>query len=338
MDTSFNAQLIHFFRVFLYRFDISPELLKKSTEYFGYNPRRCFKSASSVQQLEVEKGVIESRITELATEERNMVRVLLSSRDDDTGVSHSIFQISPKDRLRYFFQCKFSHVSQWALDTFLETFEAQQAAAATEFYRLISLLPDAASLWGQVFKRLVFKHLAGTDAEHEFPVRGLSESESILGPTTWTFRGPIPRFKFRQEKDFIDAITNAVQNANPLHLVPSVPNFAAVDSIVYDPNEVLTFIHITVSSRHHISVTGLERIQSWLNGTLLAPLCPSKEKSKGKAEAEARNGTWRLIFIVPSHCEASFELQPLEGDAPLGEWAGKVHQYVLGLDVIKKPE
>jgi hypothetical protein len=28
----------------------------------------------------------------------------------------------------------------------------------------------------------------------------------------------------------------------------------------------------------------------------------------------------------------------LDGDTDLGEWAGKVDQYVLGLDVFKKPD
>jgi len=41
---------------------------------------------------------------------------------------------------------------------------------------LDTVLHDAASLWGHVFKRLVFNHLVGIDAEHEFPMRGLSES------------------------------------------------------------------------------------------------------------------------------------------------------------------
>ena len=271
-----------------------------------------------------------------------MVQMLSSSRKGDNGVSHLIFQISPIDNLRLLSQCKFTRVSQWALDNFLEVHEVRHAAAANEFYRHISGEKDAAALWGQVFERLVFKHLAGTDAECEFPIRGLSES--ILEPTTWTFRGPMPCFEFasnsRRKDHIIGAITDAVQNANPLHLVPSARNFGAVDSIVYDPNEeVLTLIQVTVGSKHGISVPGLERIQNWLEPkTLLAPLRPSKEKSKSKTGVQARNGPWRLIFIVPSHCEASFELQPFKHDTTQGEWAGKLHQYVLGLDVIKKLE
>jgi len=317
---------MHFFRTFLYPFDISPELLKKSTSYFGYNPRRCFNSASSVQKLEEKKEGIESRIINVASNHSNMVQVLYSSRRGDDSVSHSIFEISPKDKSRLLAQCKFSYVSKWALDCFLEAYETRQAAAAADFYRYISRIPEAASLWGHVFERLVLNHLVGIDAEHPFPMRGLSES--IRGQTTWTFRGRIPCFNFLQKEDFIGAITNAVQNENPLHLLPLNPNFAAVDSIVYDPNEVLTCIQITVSSQHPIRVLGLQNIQSWLEpgNTLLAGLRPSK------------HSPWRLIFIVPSRGEASFELQKLVGDTALGEWAGKVHQYVLELDVFRKPE
>jgi len=314
---------MHFFRVFLYPLDISPTLLQESTTYFGYNPRQCFNSASSVKKLEETKEATKSRITGVSSKQSNMVQVLNSSRTGDTNVSYLIFEISPKDELRLLAQCKFSYVSQWALGCFLEAYETRQATAAADFYRYISRIPDAASLWGHVFETLVLKNLAGIDAEHEFLMRGLS----IPGQATWTFRGPIPCFNFRRGPDFVRAITNAVQNENPLHLIPSIRNFPAVDSVVYDPNEFLTCIQITVSCQHPISVSGLQRIQSWLGrGTPLADLRPSDDRP------------WRVIFIVPSRDEASFELQPLKGDTARGEWAGKVHQYVLGLDVFRKPE
>ena len=328
---------MRFFKIFLYPLDVSLELLKESTEYFGYNPRRCFDSASSVESLEEMKRTIKGQIRGLASKERNMVKVLYSSQTGDNQVSHSIFE------LRIFSKCKFGYVSRWAFDCFLEAYEAQQAATATDFYRYISGIPDAALLWGHVFKRMVFRHLAEIDVEHKFLMRGLSEP--ILGKTTWTFRGPIPRFNFRQKEDFIGAITNAVQKKIPLHLGPlaRARNFVAVDSIVYDPNEVLTCIQITVSGQHDIRVSGLQRIQSWLEPDTplehLHPptsscLRPSKEASNSNTE----NRPWRLIFIVPSDHEASFRLQTLEGDTDWGKWAGKVHQYVLGLDVFKKPE
>jgi len=305
---------MHFFRIFLHPLDILPELLIKSTSYFGYNPRRCFNSAYSVKLLEAKKEVVRSRITK----QSNMVQLLYSTLTGDSNVSHSIFEISPKYESRLLAQCKFGSVSRWALKCFLEGYEAQQATAAAD-YRYISKMPETASLWGHVFEGLVLNYLDGIDAEHEFPIRGLT----IQGPATWTYRGPIPRSDFLQKSDFVEEITNSVRNESPLHLVPSIRNFPAVDSIVYDPNEVLTCIQITVSRQHPIHVSGLGRIQGWLErGTRLADLRPSEDRP------------WRFIFIVPSVDEASFELQQLKGDSARGEWAGKVHQYVLGLDLV----
>ena len=161
-----------------------------------------------MKKLKEKKKVIESRITDGASEPSNMVQVLYSSRRGGSNVSDSIFEISPKDKLRFFAECKFSYVSEWAINCFLEAYETRQATAATDFYRYISGIPDAASLWGHIFERLVLNHLFGIDAEHKFPMRGLSES--IHGQTTWTFRGRIPRFNFRQKEDFIGAITTCV--------------------------------------------------------------------------------------------------------------------------------
>ena len=343
---------MHFFRIFLHPMDISPELLQKSTEYFGYNPRRCFDAASSVDRFEELKGTIEARIIGIPSKESNMVQVLSSSQTGDNHVSHSIFEISPSNEKRIFSKCKFGYVSKWAFNCFLEAYEAQQAVAATNFYRFISEIPVAATLWGHVFERLVFRYLAEIELEHKFLMRGLSEP--ILGEATWTFRGPIPRRNFGRREDFIGAITKAVQEKDRLHhdLVPFAQNFGAVDSIVYDPKAVLTFLQITVGREHDIRVSGLQRIQNWLGRTPLAHLRPPRaahlRPSKTSrftlplpfraSNSKTGNRPWRLIFIVPSDREAFFELQTLEGDTDRGEWAGKVHQYVLGLDVFKKPE
>ena len=115
----------------------------------------------------------------------------------------------------------------------------------------------------------------------------------------------------------------------PLHLVPSAPNFAAVDSIVYDPNEALTgltCLQMTVSHQHDIKVPGLQKIQNWLKlDTPLEHLHPSNPREERRL--------WRLIFIVPSDDAAFFEKQSFIDDTDLGEWDGKVYQYVVGLDV-----
>jgi hypothetical protein len=150
--------------------------------------------------------------------------------------------------------------------------------------------------------------------------------------TTWTHRGCVPRYTFLEDSDVIKALKTAVEKKTPLHLVPFSHNFPAVDSILYDPNEGLTCIQITINKAHPILVSGLRRIQGWLGRDRrdaqlagLRELRPSTEQP------------WHFIFIVPEEMEAGFELQLLGGDKT-GAWAKKVHQYVLGLDVLgRKP-
>ena len=102
---------------------------------------------------------------------------------------------------------------------------------------------------------------------YTFPIRRLTDSNS--NEMTWTYRGPTKRGTFFKE------ITKAVQDRKSLHLVPSARNFPAVDSILYDPNAVLTCIQITMNKDHAMVVSGLQLIQSWLKlGTSLEGLCP----------------------------------------------------------------
>jgi hypothetical protein len=154
------------------------------------------------------------------------------------------------------------------------------------------------------------------DTDRGLSMRGLSSS----GHSTWTYRGPIGRVTF-QEPAVIDTIKNAVESSTPVHLVPSAPNFPAVDSIVYQPNEALTCIQITTSSDHPISVPGLKRIQGWLKrGTAPAGLRPNRTRP------------WRFLFIAPPNMASTFTLQELKDDSLNGEWVGNVDQYVLGLE------
>jgi len=125
--------------------------------------------------------------------------------------------------------------------------------------------------------------------------------------------------------DIIEQIINAVQNKEPLHLVPSVPNVAAFDSILYDPNDpnaVLTCIQVTMNEKDHaIPVSDLQHIQSWLKPrTLLEGLRAEKDRP------------WRFILVVPKGMESTFKLQNSDGDTATSEWARKVDQYVLGLN------
>jgi hypothetical protein len=145
------------------------------------------------------------------------------------------------------------------------------------------------------------------------------------GEIEWKCDGPIPRSSFWRGADFVKDITDAIDKEKySLHLVPSATNFKAVDSILYARHEVLTCIQVTVAEHHPIAVSGLELLQSWLkSSTPLAPLSPSAYSP------------WRFIFIVPPDKVSTFKSQRLEGkDQDVVKWAGNIHQYVLGLDVL----
>jgi len=65
---------------------------------------------------------------------------------------------------------------------------------------------------------------------------------------------------------------------------------------------------------------GLQHIQSWLKvGSPLKDLRPSKKKP------------WRLLFVVPMGLTFGKQTYKGKDDAESAEWAGKVHQCVLGL-------
>ena len=259
-----------------------------------------------------------SRIGSVARHESNISQLLHASKSGDSDVSHAVFEISPSDKRRFLSACKFGAVSKWALKFLFKVYETQQADAITTFYQQISGMPSAASLRGHVFELQALHYLDDLRTKREFSIRGLTSTTM-----TWIYHGRTRRFNSPQDLDSIKEITQAVEQKTPLHLVPGA-NFPAVDSILYDPGEVLTCIQTTISGKHDIRVSGLRRIQSWLRGEPLAALRPSK------------NRPWRFIFIVPPSVEESFKSQRLEGDTARGEWAGKVQQYVLGLDILGK--
>jgi len=279
-----------------------------------------------MRELERMKKDILAQIRQVAIKQNNIFQLLYSSQAVDSDVSHCVFEIYPQTEERLLNECNFRVVSQWAFEHLLDVYQAQRADAVSAFYHYILGSSHAASLRGHVFERQVLNHLDGIKVEHNFPMHDLHRSSSS-DPVTWTYRGPIPRFDFPQDSDFINQITEAVNKRMPLHLVPLIQNFTAVDSILYYPDEVLTCIQTTIRrTEHPINVSGLQLIQSWLRpGTPLAHLRPSKERP------------WRFIFIVPSdEAPSRFKLQSLKGDTAEGEWSRKVHQYVLKLDVFRR--
>ena len=243
----------------------------------------------------------------------DIMQLVYKTRSGGSEVSHRIFQILPANAKRFLSDCRFETVSRWALDLLLDKYKAHRADVIADFYHAISGLSEAGSLQGHLFERLVLNHLCGMPTECTFTIRGLTDLDEM----TWTYR------KTKRSDDF-NKITEAVEGRKPLHVVPIAHNFPAVDSIIYDPDDpdaVLTGVQITMNKEHPIAVSGLQLIQSWLkSGTPLEDLRPSNNK------------WWRFLFVVPLRMASTFKLQKLDGDTPTHVWAGKVKQYVLGLE------
>jgi hypothetical protein len=248
----------------------------------------------------------------------DIARLLRDARAGGSNVSHTIFQKfpTPTDTNRLLSNCQFEAVSRWALDLLLRQHEALKADATADFYYNISVMSDAGSLRGQLFERQVLNHLRDIRTECTFSIRGLTDSSQM----PWTYRGP-ECITFEESTAF-HKISKAVKYRKPLHLIPFARNFAAVDSIVFDPNEEgLTCIQTTMNRKCPISVKGLQRIEACLKlDTSLEGLRSDGAKA------------WRVIFIVPSAMAPAFTRQKLKDDTSRGEWAGKVEQYVLGME------
>ena len=311
----FDILLIRFFRIFLHPLDLTLRQLKESVSYFGYNPRRCFIASQS-----------KSNLRHLVEEIKNKIRcippgtsilTLLNGAFTTRGVSHPIFELAPSDDMRLLSSCHIGAVSPWALDALLKEYETRTADAAADFYLSIADKPFAGSLRGRLMERQVLKYFDSFPGPHDFPMRSLASS----AVSTWTYPGPAKRVTF-ESRSFTPSLTSAVEAKQPQHLVPSDPNFPAVDSILCNPAEGIVCIQVTIKNNHPVAVSGLRRIQAWLKrGTPLGDLRPS---ISGKH--------WRLIFVVPEVMAHDYRLQDFEGDTKKCEWANKVDQYVVGIN------
>ena len=294
--------------------------MRDSILYFGCNPRRCLE-VISFADLKHLTDDFESSIYDVATKRSDeIIRLLRDTRTGASDISHTVFQVFPSntDPNRLYSNCQIETVSPWALDRILHYHAAHRADLMANFYYQVSSVPAAGSLRGHLFERQILNHLSGIDSEKPFSIRALTNSKK----KTWTYRGPIRRTDFQKLK-VVPEITRAVRDQESLHLVPAARNFPAADSILYDPEDsdaALTCIQVTSKENHPISVKGLRDIQNWLQGRTLEHIRPTKRRP------------WRFLFVVPSYVESNFKMQQLDGDTDRGEWAGKVHQYVLGLE------
>jgi hypothetical protein len=98
-------------------------------------------------------------------------------------------------------------------------------------------------------ERQVLKYFDSLKDPQIFEVRSLADSSIAQ----WKYPGPASRVTF-QSQSFTPSLQSAVDAQDPLHLVPLDPNLTAVDSILYDPGEVLTGIQVTIRNEHALAV------------------------------------------------------------------------------------
>jgi hypothetical protein len=101
---------------------------------------------------------------------------LLSETRSSNGLSHSIFQLFPRDDKRILGQARIEAVSRWALDVFLDEYETRRQADAFIFYTSLANSPDTGSLRGQIFERQILKYFDGLKEPYEFRIRSLADS------------------------------------------------------------------------------------------------------------------------------------------------------------------
>jgi hypothetical protein len=256
---------------------------------------------------------VKERITTVATK-RRILEGLDSDRIGASEPSHSLFQLFPTKESRLLADCEFEPVSRWVVRSLLEVYETLGADAMALLYRYVSRESRAGSFRDCLFERLVLAYFNRITTNCDLQIRGLTNSNEV----TWTYCGHIPPFTFLQDEAAADKINEAVATGKSLHLLPSVSNFPAIDSIILDPDG-LTCIQITIGDDHPIVVSGLQRVQKWLDRSTPAKLLrPEKTRP------------WRFIFIVPLNIAHKFKLQAFEGKGK-GAWAQKVDQYVFGL-------
>ena len=146
-----------------------------------------------------------------------------------------------------------------------------------------------------MFERQVLNHFS--DIEHGPLIRELIRSDQMAR----IYRGPIKRITF-WESTVIDPIKEAVWNRQPLHLVPFVPNFLAVDSVLYDlndPDAVITCIQITINVDHDIVVSGLRISKAGSNVVHCLKLSALPEASDD-ASCLLCHQTWRPLSMCKS--------------------------------------
>ena len=118
---------------------------------------------------------------------------LIVSFKNSIVLSHTIFELSPRDDDRIFGEAQMGTVSPWTLNLLLEAYEAQQSDAAFEFYESITDMPKARTLRSRILERQVLRYFDNLKEPYTFILRSLENDPTI----EWVYPSPAKRHTFR---------------------------------------------------------------------------------------------------------------------------------------------
>jgi len=152
---SLRTALICISSIFLHPLDLTYARLKEATTYFGFSPRLCFNASQEDRYLRHLQNEVQMAVQNAAL--KRDIRSLIFSYQNSIMLSHTIFELSPRDDDRLFGDALIGTVSSWALDLLLGAYESQKSDAAAEFYDSIANIPKARTLRGCIFERQVLR-------------------------------------------------------------------------------------------------------------------------------------------------------------------------------------
>jgi hypothetical protein len=119
---------------------------------------------------------------QLTAKTMSEVKLPLNTQTGDFNVSHMRFQKIPTntDTEWLLSTCNIEPVLQWAFDILLSEYKVHKANEITAFYLNISVMPEAVSLQGNLFKRQVSNYLSDISTKCRFWICGLTGSNQTM--------------------------------------------------------------------------------------------------------------------------------------------------------------
>ncbi|KAF8622926.1 hypothetical protein AX15_006639 [Amanita polypyramis BW_CC] len=296
--------------LFIVERDVTLNRFWKTFKICGSIPRQFLHAVKSREALKTVQVQISSAIRVCGDIEDAIYGVV-----GDKIVPHRAFVVYPTDKGRLWDGGLVKAISEGAMNSIIKTLDKRSADAAFDLYRSTRASSLAPTFRGNLWERKVHGYLAR--GARSFIIRSLDgEPEGRLD----LLEG-LEHSVFGPPQELSGKIADHVEARKSVYLQPISENFASLDSIIYQPNELLICLQITNASSHPIKTKGLKALQSLLspNNEFLCPLRPTFKKP------------WIIVFVVPTPMEKSFLRQSITGDAS-AIWSKKTVQYVLGLD------